>query len=558
MDSATVTQFKALFAGRTDAWGAVTGGCVWEDVTPARYRAHLLGRTSLGIYPLQDDGTVRWACADLDTAAKGQGDAESDARALASARAVRAQLARLGLVRGVWLERSKSRGAHVWTFFDAPVQAYDARRLLLAALAGAGLSAEVFPKQDRLPTGGVGNYVNLPYFGDDGERRVMLDWDTGAPITLTDFLAQADPSPAGELPLLMQATPAAPTSSRVVLGRVTAGTAGPTPCYHAMLSAGAAEGERNNTAAALVMHLNRQGVSEGQAEGTLLAWNGRNSPPLPEREIRATVRSVYSRGYRALWCEHPVVARHCSPTCAVYQKGVAARIADGRPAAPAAAPAHDEPTAGDDELRLERLTIITDEPRHYRLTVNGRVLDTLATADLLTFPRFKAACFERLDWLPALPPMKGVSQQARWEDLLRPLLAAVTREDIPAETTATGMLESVLLAFLTANTTLLSEDRADLLRGCIWPDGQHYYFRMADLTALAIEKGYDRTTVGAELWALIKRRGGHSHLVKLPPGNRPAVVRVVRYPVTAVTPAEDDALPEISRQSGENEGTVTR
>jgi len=70
------------------------------------------------------------------------------------------------------VERSRSgNGAHVWTFFDRPVLATDARRLGCALLTRTmekrheiGLDSydRLFPSQDTLPKGGFGNLIALP------------------------------------------------------------------------------------------------------------------------------------------------------------------------------------------------------------------------------------------------------------------------------------------------------------------------------------------------------------------------------------------------------------
>ena len=66
-----------------------------------------------------------------------------------------------------WIESSRSGNAHVWAFFAEPIEAWIARGVLREITAAIGKPAvEVFPKQDRLLAGMVGNYINLPYHGD--------------------------------------------------------------------------------------------------------------------------------------------------------------------------------------------------------------------------------------------------------------------------------------------------------------------------------------------------------------------------------------------------------
>lgn len=178
--------FAALFAARTDIYAtrwentrtgkagwlpAVRGG--WRkgvrhedrDHLPLDkdvLRAHLTGATHVGLYPLLDGDLCWWLAADFDGQA-----AMLDALAYLKA-------ARTWSVPAA-LEVSRSGvGAHAWVFFAAPVPAETARRLgtalLREAMAVRGrmdLTSydRLFPSQDVLPAGGVGNLIAAPLHG---------------------------------------------------------------------------------------------------------------------------------------------------------------------------------------------------------------------------------------------------------------------------------------------------------------------------------------------------------------------------------------------------------
>lgn len=143
-------------------------------------RAHLTGETHVGLYPLLDGDTCWWLAADFD----GQ-MAMLDALAyLKAARSWSVPAA---------LEVSRSGvGAHAWVFFTAPVPAESARRLGTALLREAmalrghmDLASydRLFPSQDVLPAGGVGNLIAAPLHGKyraDG-TTVFLDLATMEP-----------------------------------------------------------------------------------------------------------------------------------------------------------------------------------------------------------------------------------------------------------------------------------------------------------------------------------------------------------------------------------------
>jgi hypothetical protein len=93
----------------------------------------------------------------------------------------------------VALEVSRSGvGAHAWVFFTSPVPAEMARRLgtglLREAMALRGRMSlasydRLFPSQDLLPAGGVGNLIAAPLFkpAHDNGATVFLDLETLEP-----------------------------------------------------------------------------------------------------------------------------------------------------------------------------------------------------------------------------------------------------------------------------------------------------------------------------------------------------------------------------------------
>ncbi len=61
------------------------------------------------------------------------------------------------------------------------------------------------------------------------------------------------------------------------------------------LLAGVSEGERSSTAARMVGRYAQIGLSPDETTMLMLTWNTLNSPPLPSRELGATIQSVYAR-----------------------------------------------------------------------------------------------------------------------------------------------------------------------------------------------------------------------------------------------------------------------
>jgi hypothetical protein len=175
-------KFIMLFRGRADVYGHEEGRCVKEPLTPAVFESHLLGVNAIGVYPIvpTPEGTfiVAWGCSDIDIDDFGMAASIYDALEAGGAHP--------------YLERSRSKGYHIWVFATSPVFAPDMRSMFLAAHQVAEVPArEVNPKQVALRHGQYGNYVRLPYFSGYNctpARRVIIDRHTQQPIPMDSFL----------------------------------------------------------------------------------------------------------------------------------------------------------------------------------------------------------------------------------------------------------------------------------------------------------------------------------------------------------------------------------
>jgi superfamily II DNA or RNA helicase len=260
-----VAFFAALFAARTDIYAtrwentragkagwlpAVRGG--WrkgirhEDrnylpLTTEVLRAHLTGETHVGLYPLLDGDTCWWLAADFDGPA-----AMLDALAyLKAARAWSVPAA---------LEVSRSGiGAHAWVFFTAPVPAESARRLgtalLREAMAVRGhmdLASydRLFPSQDVLPAGGVGNLIAAPLHGKsrtDG-TTVFLDLATMEPHddqwAFLSTLGRMSPAEVNRVTRKAGQISVGTSIDRINAATSTRIRVAPPPAIHARLAAG--------------------------------------------------------------------------------------------------------------------------------------------------------------------------------------------------------------------------------------------------------------------------------------------------------------------------------
>lgn len=120
---------------------------------------HLIGKKTIGVYPILEDGSCWFLAIDFDKISW-----RDDVHAFVNSCA--------HFEIPGYVERSRSgNGAHIWVFFRQPVQASLARKLGSLILThatdrrpGIGLKSydRLFPSQDTLPKGGFGNLIALP------------------------------------------------------------------------------------------------------------------------------------------------------------------------------------------------------------------------------------------------------------------------------------------------------------------------------------------------------------------------------------------------------------
>jgi hypothetical protein len=214
-----VRLFRSLFAGRADVYAQRWENeskkkSGWSPVTldgrqarvPRRYApmddvvvgAHLSGRITAGVYPLIDGDLCWFLACDFD-----KGSWLLDALAFLEV------CNEVGVP--ACLERSRSgNGAHIWVFFDQPVEAAIARRLGTGLLRETmSLRVEVdltsydrlFPSQDFVPQKGFGNLIALPLQGRSRKQGNSVFLDPARVEPWPDqwaFLAGVRRLPAGE------------------------------------------------------------------------------------------------------------------------------------------------------------------------------------------------------------------------------------------------------------------------------------------------------------------------------------------------------------------------
>jgi hypothetical protein len=185
MLSAAETQFLLPFIGRSDLFAEQHDNGAWtpvrRHVTDEDIEDHLAGRRTIGFYVVDPAGTVRSAVLDIDCPKelweRGEYGDAAKREQLQAARKLRDSVHALYGAAPL-VEVSGRKGLHVWVPYMRRVDARIARLGCERVLADAGFRlgqrghwiadefpaarVELFPKQDKLEQGEVGNLVKLP------------------------------------------------------------------------------------------------------------------------------------------------------------------------------------------------------------------------------------------------------------------------------------------------------------------------------------------------------------------------------------------------------------
>ena len=236
-----------------------------------------------------------------------------------------------------YIERSKSKGYHVWIFFEeGGVPARSARLVAHKILADIGRTGvEVFPKQDVLTNDiSYGNFINTPLFGAlvPKGRTVFVDPAEPTKVYLDqwELLERVERVPEYRLDAIIESCHLNEHTPVVEKERDNghsysgdgASSFGLPPCGRRMLAEGVDSYQRVSCFR-LAVHLKRNGLPFDLALVTLKAWAKKNHPAdgkgiITDQEIEHQTKCAFENSYRSLGCEDPAVAAYCDKGCPLY------------------------------------------------------------------------------------------------------------------------------------------------------------------------------------------------------------------------------------------------
>jgi hypothetical protein len=456
-----VKQLQKLFGGLDRAHGTYkiddnlegdkVGGQAKTIATPPTaelWELHLKGERSLGIIPIREDGTVVWACIDIDAYKSDVCQTSVDF------------VKEYGLP--FIICRSKSGGAHVFIFFKEPVAAKNVVNKLAQFAKAMGFDgAEVFPKQVSIGPDEFGNWLNMPYFdweisaryayGDEGQRLELPEFLEYAESRKVTFEAwKALPVPELEHPF----------------------NDGP-PCLQQMARAKVGEGGRNNALLQFGVYAKLK-YGEEEYQDKVAEYNHLYfTPPVGQREMTDTIFKSLSRRDYGYVCTQQPQASFCNRTACLRRRHGIGGAAD------------EEFEATMEMHNLRKLLYLSptgqplDDDPEWELTVQGRTI-RFSTSQLTVQSQFAARCINKLNiWPPPLP-------NPRWREMMQSHLNNCEDVEIPFETSPPAQTLEELKAYISRNAH--AKNNLDLLNGLALKNEDCYRFRLESLVEFIRDK----------------------------------------------------------------------
>ena len=451
-----IEKFSNIFDGLQAAYGTykingrdpkgkATGKAtvVKEPRTTELWEAHLAGKQSIGIIPINESNACKWGCIDID-------EYNFDHQALIE----KLQSAKLPLV----VCRSKSGGAHVFLFVQDFIPAKDMQDTLKRLAVSLGYGAcEIFPKQIvlHLERGDVGNFLNTPYFDSENGLRYAFNKD-GTAATIEEFFDLYDENVQTHeqvLALQVEEDPDLPLKD------------GP-PCLQMLCKNGIPEGARNNGLFNLGVYLRKAYPDTWESE--ILTHNMKFiHPPLPLGEVNTVARQLERKDY-AYKCSDAPINSVCNRELCMTRKFCIEGVVTG--------------------VQIANLRKYNSVPPVWFLDVMGQPLE-MQTDDLLNQAAFQRACVEQLNFLPR------TLKKDFWETRINGLLNEMSETEgsiieVSEDVSITGQFNEHLEDFCTGHQA--AEEREQILLKRPWTDEERSetYFRIKDLESYLVKVNF--------------------------------------------------------------------
>lgn len=317
-----IRLFFSLFNGLKNVYGtySIKSGKHWQIKGKVKEKVienHLTGKQPYGFYPLIGDKTTV-GIADFD---------DLDPRPPIEF-IKRAQ--HYGL--SAYLEKSKSKGYHVWLFFpEDGVNASKLRIVIKFILNEINASdTEVFPKQDSITNNdSYGNFINAPLFGMLTPKGKTVFVHTNFKLipyqNQWEFLQSVQKNSEEKLDRMISDNElkkeiTESKKSTVVNSNYNFGLP---ICAQKILSDGVSFDQRI-ACFRLALNLKRIGFPQDIALAALMNWRFKNKPANGKRtitkaEIIEQTKWAYSKEYKGYGCNEVIISTYCDSNCSLYK-----------------------------------------------------------------------------------------------------------------------------------------------------------------------------------------------------------------------------------------------
>lgn len=387
------------------------------------WQAHLQGDQSLGVIPVNGTGFCRWGALDID-------EYDLDLNALTE------KLNDYPVV----LCETKSGGAHIFFFFSEDVDAGLVRRRLaeFSGFIGHG-GCEVFPKQVISEAQAVGNWLNMPYFGNTRKARVLVSGKIRE-LTPQEFLKQAK----------RRAITAADLQAlELSLGEGQFND-GP-PCLETMMASGGfPEGQRNSGLYNVGIYMRLKHPDTWEDELASFNFNGPVDPPLPNIEVQTLIKSLSRKADYFYQCDKEPLCSSCNKQlCKTRKFGVGSEASE------------------DLDVLFSGIQKVDSDPALWILEVETHAL-VLTTDEVMNWRAIQKKAMEKLNrLLPAIKPGK-------WAKILNRLLENVEVIQAPEDVGIAGQIMDLFETFVRDRAT---EDKHQINVGKVWVNEGKVWFK---------------------------------------------------------------------------------
>jgi hypothetical protein len=450
--------FKSLFTGNSTNYGEhvynFSQDGKKEDgksktiksklLTMEQYRAHLEGKIGLGIIPITESSECKFGAIDVDV--------YENMPDFVGA------LERGGFPLVPF--RSKSGGLHLYLFLREPTPVKQVTEVLrqMVTLLGIDIMVkkrlnkliEIFPKQDTVKDGQLGNWINLPYYNATKTQQWAIKGDQALTLEAALAYAKEKQKPIAEVKHILNEA---------------SGNDGP-PCLQTIrLLRAAPEGTRNMYLFSLGVYLKKK--DESFWEQKLFEANEGMEAPLIKQELESTViATLRKKDYSYKCFESPCVDFCRRPLCKTREYGVG------------------KEGGYFSELEFGKIFQIMTHQPYYEWEVKAqgakefKLLRFQNEDEIIRQDAFLRLCFRELHILPIK------MRQGAWFKLINQALSEIEQRQIAPEddTSPFALFRSLFLDFLLARA--MANTKEQILTKRVYFDSEldRYFFRVSDLS----------------------------------------------------------------------------